>query len=211
MSDTFHVRIEPGLPPVVPEALSFETGASRAQAADPDLHVYEHHGEGFGQADPGALTSFFEDLILGRPMPLVFATPGINGLDTLVALSLFLHRDMAIAPSMAGFVADVDLVHRRGLALLGHVEEARGRFFRLLSGYISPGLSKRELGERLGTAVAWIRAYVMTGELPDLGRSWPSVDVLKVGTGGFVLAESAGSLLEGWVALYRQGFLKGVS
>jgi len=206
---TFNARVDPTLPVIVPDAVSFETGASREQAGDPSLFVYEHHGAGFGQADPGALTSFFEDLILGRPFPLLFATHRIRDLDTIFAMALFFDRTLAIHPAMPGVVAAVDIIHRRGLSMLGHIEPERGRFFRLLRSFFpEEGLSKRELGERLTTVVGWIRDH-LDGGGPVVG-SWPKVKVLDVGSNGFVLAETHDQLLGGWVELYRMGYLRGL-
>jgi hypothetical protein len=206
----FRLVIEPRVKPVVEGALTFEAGATREQTADPDLYVYEHHGSEFGQTDPGALTSFFEDLILGRPMPLVFLTPEIKDVDTLFAIAIFLHRDLAIAPGIAGIVAQVDLVHRRGLPVLGHVGDEFARFLRLLRAYFPPsGLSSTEVGNRLTTAVDWIRAYALRGEFPTLGKPFAEVRVLQRGTDGFVVAETSGDLLEAWVSLFAQGHLRG--
>ncbi len=206
----FNAKIAPDLPSIVPEAISFETGATRSQAADPALFVYEHHGTEFSQADPGALTSFFEDLILGRPLPLTFATRQIRDIDTIFALALFFDRTLAIHPAMPGIVAAADLVHRRGAAILGHIDADLGRFFRVLRSYFpEEGLSKRELGERLTKSVGWIKDF-MDGRPPVLGVPWPEVRVLDIGTNGFVLAETLGSLPSGWVELYRKGFLRGL-
>lgn len=205
------VRIEPGLPAIVPDSISFETGATRAQAADPDLFVYEHHGKEFSGADPGALTSFFEDLILGRALPLSFATTGIHDVDVLTAIALFLHRDLAIHPNMPGLIAAVDLVHRRGLPALAHIEADLARFLCVLRGYFpEKGLTKREFGDRLATSVGWIRDYVMDGRLPHTGLPLTLVRILQAGTNGFVLGETTGPLLDGWVELYRQGYLRGL-
>jgi hypothetical protein len=51
---------------------------------------------------------------------------------------------------------------------------------------------------------------MLNGRLPHLGKPWPDVSVVDRGTNGFVLAETPGALVEGWVELYRQGFLRGV-
>lgn len=205
------VRIEPDLPEVVDKAVSFETGASREQAADPRLFVYEHHTNGFSLNEPGALVYFFEDLILGRSMPLVFATKALNDIDTVVAITLFLQRDLALHPALPGFVSMVDFVHRRGLPALSHIEPDLARFLCFLRGYLPEiGLSKRQLGERLTQAVTWIREYVMDGSLPHLGVEPTPVRVIDQGSSGFVLAETAGSLVDGWVDIFRQGFLRGL-
>lgn len=206
----FNAKIDPDLPSVVPDAVSFETGATRSQAGDPALFVYEHHGQEFGKADPGALTSFFEDLILGRPLPLTFATHRIRDIDTIFAMALFFDRSLAIHPAMPGIVAAVDLVHRRGTPMLGHIDADLGRFFRVLRSYFpEDGLPKRELGERVTKVIGWIADF-LDGRPPSLGAPWPSVRIIDVGTNGFVLAETPGSLPSGWIELYRRGFLRGL-
>ena len=207
----FNATIDPKFPPVVPDAVSFETGATRAQAADPSLFVYEHHGDGFGQSDPGALTSFFEDLIQGRPMPPMFAARCIGDIDTIIALALFLDRTLAIHPAMPGFVYSVDLVHRRGPAMMGHIDPTLGRFLKRLRIFFADDkIPKRELGKRIGQAVEWIRLVLDGHDVPCLDLTWPKVRILDVGTNGFVLAESSGLLGSGWVELYRLGHLRGM-
>lgn len=207
---SFQVLIDPHLPPLVEGAVSFETGASRAQTADPKLLAYEHHGEGFGPGEVGALTRFFEDLILGTPFPLTFATHRVGGIDTILATALFLHRELAVHPGMPGLVAAADLVHRRGTPYLGHVEPDLARFFQGLEGYFLGSTSKKELGEKLTFGVQWVREYVLEGKLPDLGPRPQSVRVLDVGTNGFVLAGADHPSVETWVSLYRLGFLRGI-
>lgn len=203
------VKIEPDLPPVVEEAVSFETGASKDDMGQ--WGVYEHHGDEFDTQSRGALPHFFEDLLLGEPMPLVFATKSIKDVDTLVAIALFLHRDLAIHPAMPGFVYTVDFIHRLGLPALAHVDEDVGRFVSFLrSQFPEKGLSKRETGDRLKQAILLIREYVMQGNLPHLGKPPEKPRVLNVGTNGFVVAQTTGNLFDGWVELYREGFLRGL-
>src|SRR5215831_14816074 len=98
-----NVRIESALTGPIESAVSFETGLTRRQLQE--NIAYEHHGEDFSPDDKGALPSFFEDLLLGRPMPPTFATRSIQDVDTLVAIALFLHRDLATHPNTPGFVA----------------------------------------------------------------------------------------------------------
>lgn len=194
----------------MPDALSFETGLTRAQAADPTLYAYEHHGKEFTATDPGALTAFYEDLILGRPLPLKFTTPSIK-LDTLFAITLFLHRGLATHPAMPGLVAQVDLVHRRGLAMYGHLEPDVTRFFRLMGALFPSGLSKDEEGERLRQAVEWVHGFISNGTLPHLGPEFPQPSILNIGTNGFVLASTTSADTHAaWVELYRQGYLRGL-
>ena len=204
------VSVDPAAPSVLPDAVTFETGASRAQASDPNLWAYEHHGEGFNQTDPGALTMLFEDMILGRPLPMQFVTRRVTDVDTIVAMALFTFRDVALHPRMAALVAKVDLVHRRGFPLLAHLGTDDVLFLRLLRGFFPDGLSRREEGERLRTALEWVRDYVLHETFPALGTPLPDVQVLSRGTDGFVLAITGGTLVEGWVEIYRQGHLRGV-
>lgn len=207
-----HVRIEKDLPDIVPDAISFETGAARRDLDAPDPVIYEHHGREFTPFDRGALPSFYEDLVLGRAMPPVFATPRIQDIDTLLAIALFLHRDLATHPATASFVYTVDFVHRHGLPALAHIEEDLARFLSALRTYFpDKGLSQRETGDRLTQAIGWIREYIHEGKLPVLGAPpRTEVRVLDQGNSGFVVAETTGSLWDGWVELYRTGFLRGV-
>jgi hypothetical protein len=205
-----NVRIERDLPAIVPDAVSFETGASKAQL-ETSL-AYEHHGSEFTPFDRGALPSFYEDLLLGRAMPLVFATPRVQDIDTLMAIALFLHRDLATHPATAGFVYTVDFVHRLGLPALAHIEEDLARFLSALRVYFpDTGISQRELSHRVTTAVGWIREYIHEGKLPLLGQTpHTEVRILDRGTNGFVAAETQAPLWDGWVELFRAGFLRGI-
>jgi hypothetical protein len=187
-------------------AVAFETGATAEDVANPSLLVYEH------RANQGALSWFFEDLILGRAFPLTLAMRNVHEIDAVLAAALFLRRDLALHPSMPGLVASCDLLHRHGLAVMGHLESDLGRFLRLVRAYLTEGLNAQEAGTRLVTVVDWFQDFVLTGRLPHLGRPWPIVHVLDKGSNGFVVAELATgtSLRECWVELYRQGFLRGV-
>lgn len=202
--------IEPKATPLIEGALTFETGATLSQTMSPTVWAYEHHGEGFGQANPGALTCFYEDLVLGRPTPPAFVTRRINDVDTLVAAALFPYRDLLTLPGTAGLVAQTDLVHRRGLAMMGHIDPDLGLFFRLLRGYFPDGLGRAVQNERLCTAVGWVRDYLTESKLPSLGARFPQPLVLDQGPGGFVVAETLGSMPETWFELYRRGFQRGV-
>lgn len=207
-----NVRIESALCGVVSGAVSFETGVTREQLRDPEVIAYEHHGDGFTADDKGALPCFFEDLLLGRPMPATFATGCVQDVDTLLAMALFLHRDLAINPATPSFVYLVDFVHRRGLPALAHLDEPLARFLSAMrSRFPEKGLSQRELSERVMSAVEWIREYVHHGAIPVLGPAANAdVRILDQGTRGFAVAETSGSLWDGWVELYRLGFLRGV-
>jgi len=209
-----NVRIEKDLPTIVPDAVSFETGLSRAQIEDPSLIVYEHHGPEFSASDKGALPSFYEDLILGRPMPTVLATPRIQDIDTLLAIALFLHRDLATHPNTAGVIYTIDFAHRLGLPALSHLDDKLARFFSALRTHFpDEGLGQRELSKRVQSAVGWLREYIHDGTIALTGKlSRAKLRILDQGTTGFVVAtdESNGSLFDGWVELYRLGFLRGI-
>lgn len=208
----FKVLVEPSLPTIVPDAISFETGGTVEQTLDATLYAYEHHGEGFSLRGVGALTTFFEDLIMGRQLPLTFATRAIRDVDVLFAIALFLHRDLAIHPSTPGVIASVDLAHRHGLPFLGHLDRGLERFLTFLRAYFPAGLSRREAGDRLSTALGWIYAYISEGTLPHLGSESPPARIIDVGTNGFVLGQvnRPEHLQDGWVGLFRRGFLRGV-
>lgn len=205
-----NVRIEKDLPSIVEGAVSFETGASKAQVASEV--AYEHHGPDFTTDDRGALPAFYEDLILGRPMPTVFATPRIQDIDTIMAITLFLHRDLATHPATPALVYTVDFVHRLGIAALPHLDDKLARFLSAMRAYFpEKGLSQRETSNRLQTAIGWLRQYIYEGTFAFVGKI-PEVHVrgLDFGTNGFVVAEGHGPLLDGWIELYRLGHLRGL-
>lgn len=198
------VSLDPDAPAVLPDTLTFETGANLQQVADPTTFAYNHHGPGFGAAHPGALTAFFEDLVLGRPMPLRMVARGIEGVDTVVAFAFFLQRDLAIAPRAPGFVGTVDFLHRRGMTAMGHTDPELEQLVCLLN---EP---EGSLSEWLPRAIGWVRDYVLEGKVPGTPRA-ADVRELDRGTNGFVVATTAGQQLQrAWVELYRRGHLRGV-
>jgi len=203
----FQVLLDPGLPTIVEGALCFETGASPDQLGP---GVYEHHGDGFSVSDPGALTRFYEDLLLGTSLPLVFATRDVRGPDTLLAIALFMHRELPLISATTGFVASVDLYHRWGPPMLAHVEPRLAAFLRSFDKFIHSGLSKRERGERIAMGAQWIREFLVDGVLPDLGYKLPEVRVLDIGSNSFVLAETESPSVEAWEVLFRMGHLRGI-
>jgi hypothetical protein len=164
-------------------------------------------------AYPGddALTAFYGHLILGRPFPLKLVARDVHSVSDLIVVALFLRRDLAIHPAMPGLIAAASLVGQLKLAGLAHIDRDLARFFRLLRGYLPPGLSKNEQKTRLTTAVEWVYQYVTQGELPALPPEPGPPQVFDVGTNGFVLAQSAprSPLENGWEELYRQGYLRG--
>jgi hypothetical protein len=162
---------------------------------------------------PESLLQFYRNLLVGRPHALTFYTRKIPWVSNLVAIALFLRRDLAVHPKMAQFVMSADLASNYGAAGLAHVEPDVGSFLRFLRDYVvAQELGRPELGRRLHQAVEWIGEYILEDRLPNL-RPEPSLPrILDVGTDGFVTAQSSGSEItqDDWIPLYRQGFLRGV-
>ena len=201
----FSVSLDPEAPAVLSDAITFETGASPGQVRDSATFAYNHHGAGFGDASPGALTTFYEDLVLGRPFPTRMVARRVDGMDTVVAMALFLHRELAIEPRTPGFVAQVDFLHRRGLTVVGHVDLHLEQMVYLLN-----DAPEGPDHEWLTRAIGWIRDYLTRGMVPGTVRQ-ARVRVIDRGTDGFVAATTEETqLLRAWVELYRQGFLRGV-
>ncbi len=205
-----NVEISPEVPVVVEGAVCFETGASRQQAADPSLWVYEHHGEGFGWPDPGALTSFYDDLIHGRAMPPKFVSKALRDIDVLVAFTLHRNPGLVVCPNALKLVTAADLVHRRGAVGMAHVDSELTQFFRFLRKFFPKGQSKKDFETLLTQAVGYIEDYILNDRLPQTGAEPEPPTVLDTGTSGFVVAETSGSLGEAWVHLFRSGFVRGV-
>ena len=84
------VLIEPALPAVIKDTVAFETGGSRSDTCSRDFLVDEHHGKEFSPEHQGALSRFFEDVALGRKIPMTFATHEIRDVDTTLAIAIFL-------------------------------------------------------------------------------------------------------------------------
>lgn len=205
-----NVEINADLPVIVDGAVCFETGASRAQAADPELWVYEHHGESFGWAHPGALTCFFDDLLHGRQMPPKFASRALRDIDVIVALALHQRPDLMVCPNALKLVASADLVHRRGAVGMAHVDPELTQFFRFLRGLFPKTLMKKDFDARVGQAVGFIHEYIGNDQLPQMGGEPEPPVLIDHGTGGFAVAETRGNLGEAWVYLFRSGFVRGV-
>jgi hypothetical protein len=51
---------------------------------------------------------------------------------------------------------------------------------------------------------------LIEGSLPNLGSPLPTVEVLDVGSNGFVIGRSDNPSVEAWEVLFRQGYLRGV-
>jgi len=154
---------------------------------------------------------FYRDLIFGRPLPLVLVTRRVENLGVLLAITLFLHRDLAIHPAIPGLYAAVNLGDFHGVAGYAHVDRDLSRFLKFLREYMGLPRSKNAQQAALVEAVGWLRAYVLEGTLPALTPEKEPPRVVDRGTDGFVFATSSHEdLLLGWEELYRSGFLRGV-
>lgn len=203
------VEVNPDSIGLIGGAISFETGLTREQAADPTLYAYEHHGQDFSIADPGSLSSFYEDLVLGRPMPTKFVTRAIGGIDTVFAITLFMHRDLVPLSIVSGAVTSVDFVHRRGIAGLAHIDESLAVFLYGLTSLVPKENTRIEEAVNLKKLVGMVRDYLSSGYLP-YQNPLPIPTVKDVGSDGFVRGEvRRGSLILAWAFLFRSGYLKG--
>jgi hypothetical protein len=189
------------------ESVLFERGSTPDKLG---LGVYEHHGEGYDSFTPGALTRLFEDLVIGTKLPLSFSTPTLNAPDTILAIALFMGRDLLLLPATPGLVYGVDLAHRFGPQLLAHLDPIVSGFFKAFPRFFTPNLTNQEIGERVSTMIQWTREYLTEGKYPNLSAAAPEVRVLDVGTNGFVLAEALIVSVDAWEVLYRDGHLRGV-
>lgn len=158
---------------------------------------------------PSTTSIFYGDLILGKPFPLTLVMRRLDSLGKLLTLALFLHRDLAIHPRMPSLVASASFVDHMGLVGMAHIDPDLARFFKFLSSYLPPDLPKTQQKDRIVTVVGWIGEYVREDRLPALPKAPPAPSVFDRGTNGFVLAETQGSLEDGWVDLFRQGYLRG--
>jgi hypothetical protein len=202
------LKIQVSIGSEVPEeAVLFERGATPSQIGP---GVYEHHGDGYNSFTPGSLTRLFEDLVIGTKLPLIFSTPTVNAPDTILAIALFIGRDLLLLPATPGLVYGVDLAHRFGPQLLAHLDPIVSGFFKAFPRFFTPGLTNQEIGERVSTMVHWTREYLTEGKYPHLSGGAPEVRVLDVGTNGFVLAEALNVSVDAWEVLYRDGHLRGV-
>ncbi len=195
----FQVLVDPKTDRRVRDVVAF--GAFELATENQAGVVYSNHD----------LPRFFSDLILGRPLPLTFVTRSVTSVSTVVAVALFLKRELAIHPVTPNLVTAVALAEQLQHAGLAHVERDLARFFRLLIGYLPETLTRKDQQERLTTAVSWIYQYIVEGVLPGLPAEPPVPRVLDHGADGFVVAEVPSKALDlGWVELFRMGFLRGV-
>lgn len=154
---------------------------------------------------------FYRDLVFGRPFPLVLVTRSLSNMGQLLAVILFLHRDLAIHPGIPGLIAAVNLMDGYGTVGLAHVDRDLSRFLKLAQAALLKASDRATQQAVLETVVGWVRAYVLEGAYPALPPLPEPPRVVDRGTDGFVFAVSTHKdLVVGWEELYRQGFLRGV-
>ena len=188
----------------LPRQLSESVVALGDFEPSPDVIVYATNSDEPGES---ALQRFYRDLIFGRPLPLKIVARDITDLDEALILALFLDRRLAIEPATAAVVFACDLA-RFGPAGLAHVDRDFAEFISWARSYleVSPEQSK------VKHVVEWLQGYILEGRLPSGPvPELTTYQVLNVGTNGFVAAQvSAGTLVDTWTELYRQGYLRGV-
>lgn len=203
MSDLV-VKIDSSVPESAEGVVSFETGIN-----DPANWCYEHNHTP-NPRDPGALTLLYQDILLGREMPTTFHTKTVGGIDTIMAIALFLNRKLFCHSDTMSLVANVDFVHRLGISAMAVQSADYLNLFTALNtilGITDP----KKLEQDLPQAVQWIEEFINLGKCPThLLESPPTVQVIEQGTGGFVIASSDSDVLGSWLELYRCGFLKGI-
>lgn len=155
---------------------------------------------------------FYNDLILGRPLPLTFVARGLNNLGTFLAISLFLQRDLVLHPQISSIVSAVTLFDTYGVAGAAHIDRDLSRVLKGLKRVLaSPPNGSEDQNQILGFALNLLRDYVEKGKLPPLPPEKDPPVILDRGTNGFVVANQEGlNLSDGWEELYRLGYLRGV-
>ena len=138
----------------------------------------------------GDIRRFFHDMVAGKPLPLTLALREVRDVDALLAVAVFLHRDLAIHPGLPGLLAVFAMACEEPFWGLAHVDRDIGRFVGHLRGYLGQsGAGKQEQAERVATAVGWIRELLLEGRLPQMAPAPVAPTVITVGTNGFVFAE----------------------
>lgn len=191
----FHVVLDPTLGSSVDGVVAFGD--------------FETKTDGSIYPDDGIL-AFHRDLILGRALPLVFVTRKLGNLGVLAAVTLFLHRDLALHPNLPGFIYGVDMADRYGVSGHSHLDRDMSKFLRLIKGVVAASKGKQAQKAALDTVVGWMREYVIEGLLPGLPPESQPPRILDRGTDGFVLATSDSNFEWAWEELFRMGHLRGL-
>lgn len=199
---SFYVTIDPNLPREINTPV---VAWGDFVSEHPEVAVYEPSNM--------PLSRFYIDMIMGRSFALQFATHAVADLECLVAITLFLDRSLALHPKTSNFVASINMVSSLGAAGMAHVDRDLARFILFLDQYtIQEKVSKKEMEQKLMSAIQLIRAYILEDQLPSLPPEQDLPKVLDTGTNGFVLAETLKptSLVLSVVELYRMGHLRGL-
>jgi len=110
----FEVIIDPSLEPEVEGVVAFGQFVAKGELSA----VYADSRT--------ALTEFYVDLLQGRPFPLKLVTRDIQTVGQLVAMAVFLRRELAIHPALPGLIAAANLVDQLGLVGLAPVDRDLG-------------------------------------------------------------------------------------
>lgn len=197
----FLVTIDPTLPLVLDQAI-LAFGPFEAKHEGALVYSQEAHE---------ALSCFYVDLLCGRPIPLHFAAREVQEVSTIVALALFLDRQVVLSPKMPGLLASVNLWETLGEVGLAHIDRDLARLFLLLKAYLAEKTSRQQAGQKLANVVGWVRDWLLEDRLPALPKEPPPPQILDRGTNGFVVALTTPTfLVHGMIELYRQGHLRGV-
>lgn len=162
---------------------------------------------------PDQLAKFYLDLIGGRPLAPKMVLARIEAISHLVALALFMDREVALHPRASGLVNAVTLMETMGCAGAAHCERDTEAFLRFIwKFYLGQGEGpSAEEAQRVTTALTWVREFILDGRLPAMPSPPNPPKVLDIGTNGFVVAEVRHPMLyEAVVELYRWGYLRGV-
>ena len=92
--------------------------------ASPQVYVYENN-----------LEALYFDLLAGKPYPLTLGVKAVVGPETLLAITLWLHRDLLIYYSTPSVVAGFTLAEKYPLWGLAHMERDLSRFIQFLRKY----------------------------------------------------------------------------
>lgn len=94
---------------------------------------------------------------------------------------------------------------------MSHLPDGLARFLSALRTHVPIDIHTEQDSNRLSEAIGWIRHYLTTQTIPiTLQTPIPVPKVLWSTQYGTVMAETSGSLWDGWVELWRDRYLMGV-